>query len=107
MAILVGVAEDYGYTITFNIKHLNGLPADLTGCTVTLGARIDNPSYVPIERTCTISITPTLGVCAYTIQQGDFIQPGQYDVELTITNTGLSKVTTVQGMIFNVRPRKT
>ena len=105
MAAINGICGDYGYTITFNIQMVNSQPFDLSDCFVNMRAKLGEKQ--PISRDCVIADDPTTGVCAYTVQPNDFTVSGTYNVELIITNTSQNKVTTAQGIVFTVMPRKT
>ena len=107
MHYITAAQDDYGYTLTFNVKHVDLTAFDLTNCTVQFRAKIDSPGYTSIVRNCIIATVPTTGVCAYTVTLGDFTQAGTYNIELVITDPVSVKVVTIQDIALKIHERKT
>ena len=107
MASLTAVQGDYGYTFTFNLKHANSMPMNLSNSTVQFRAKYINTISYTVVRDCTIAPDPLTGVCFYTIQDGDFNYVGNYSVEIVVTDNVSNKVMTAQGNILTINARKT
>jgi hypothetical protein len=90
---LVIVAGTYGIIETFSIVNADGSPYNLTNLNVTLNvSTIEQPSVILFSRAVTVS-NPTNGIVQYTVQQGDFPNPGTFYGQFAITSATVNDLT--------------
>jgi len=87
------IASDYGKAFNFYLKDYNPITTltssfDLSSATsINFKVQKYGETTVCISSTCTIT-TATLGICAYTIQSGDFDNTGDYIAEIEVHESG-------------------
>jgi len=80
------VRNDIGFDIQFNILQNDEETAfDLTGAVVVFKAKGLSATTNKIDSTCTLSGTPTDGICTYTVLAGDLDTSQILIAELEIT----------------------
>ena len=105
MSQLTLIQSDYGYDIQFSVVDNNGSPVVLSGSTVMF--KVANYVSLPtliVDATCSIT-NSALGLCKYTVSNGDFDVVGSYKAELNINYTSPEKVVTAQNVNIVVVPK--
>lgn len=88
VAGLLVKVNNFGFSLTFTVQNADGSAFDLTSLYVTLYVytQEQDPTLL-FYGNCTISGSPTLGVCTYAVVQGNFPTTGTYNAELEMTDT--------------------
>jgi hypothetical protein len=85
--------DDYGYSLTFNVKNSDNTAKNLTGYTVKFKVWSDgNRSTLILDGTCVVT-NAVGGICTYTITNGNFATSGEFIGEIEMTDTGFQEST--------------
>ncbi len=95
MATLTVPQNSHGYILTFTVTNSAGTAYDLTGYTVKFKVwKINNPLTRLVDGTCTFTEAQgNLGICKYTVANGDFDIAGKFLGELELTYTNVEEST--------------
>lgn len=97
------VNGDKGYDINFTLEDANEVAFDLTGSTLLFKAQKQGDADLKFSGNMAIIDGPA-GTCKYTVQEGDFSQPGAYYAEIEASFGG-SKVVTFSDIVVEVKPQ--
>jgi hypothetical protein len=105
-AYLPRVQNDYGDTLTFNLKEADGSASDLTGQTsLKVQVRREGYSGFVWSNPAAILLPATNGQITYTVQAADFTVPGIYYLQVEVKFA--TKEVTYDVAIVNVEPEIT
>ena len=85
--------NDYGYTLTFNIKNSDGTAFNLTGYQAYIKAwKPGRSGFVMVSGITTVT-SPSGGVCTYLVQANDFVTTEILYAEIQLTQSGVVQST--------------